>query len=1478
MVALAGLGYLALGRDAITVAVVGVALGFAVGFLRRRIEERMVAGPRHAHRPRTLTARDTGFRLHGVWRAAELATADPSHPGIAIALLRQLAAEAKTASEPVVAAVANARLAVLELGRGHAQRADASARVASELLEASSPARRRRTEALARAGIALVRLELGQDALEILPQLEHLPARWPATREARQLCVDAYIRAGRPDDAVAVMSKAHQGLSGSRDMATTIDSQVAAAHAMVARGELNAAKAYILKELSPRIEELANTATRDEVPGPDLRARIVAASGRTALLLGDIELRNGFAADALAAFEQAVVRVRPTGAHVLVTTALVLKGAALSGLGRWEECVAAIEEGVDVIEAQRRQLASGDARTQAIVSSARLYRVAFESLHAVQLADGSNRAGIVAATLMEALHQSALADALHAVQFDLGPEAGELHQRMSELEAGARQNASGVGARLGEQREAAVDAIRSDLADTVSRAFAQAYLPRQVDLDELRITCGQAHVLSYYHCPTDEGPTGYCVWLAPEGQPVVHVVQVRDPDAAALLAFLASNLGTEPLCLTQTVRTGNHHAMWSSLGESLLPPGLLVQLRKLDRSEALHLIVVPDGPLARIPWPAVLVDQDRTLAEVAAIQMIPALELLDPSASAASMATRGIFHADPDLMNDVATEAFVGAVSESSASRMLLVPYKTRDEIVAALRHPWWAGIVFAAHGKGSGLNQQVKLGDGTFLSIADVLAGNLRWPPWVFFGSCFVGSVEQRVGGEALGLPIACLLGGAHTVIGGTVEVAKEQTDRLSRDALAGMAEGLHPARALRQAQLALGRGPAFTKVNGWAAFTCISRIPPGAAMSGGPAAHWASAADDISVQVDAVASPTPPDRVGNRPKHQAALDETADLRRRLADASLLQRPTLAAALGNHCSTLAKLGLFDAALEANDEVLPIYRGLHEANPEKYVDQFATVLNQRSIYLGALGRHDAAFTAVHEAVTIIRPRAASDPDKYLRDLAKLLHNMSNDLGRLGRHDGAVAAISEAVRIRRCLADNDPNRFLRLLALSTETLADHLRAAKQPDESRAALEEAIHLRRTLAGSGPSADVARLLVELGKGLDDTGHYELSVVVLDEAVSNYREVTDEYPRYLRDLSSSLRRLSDALKSVGRTEPRRAAMDEAVTIRRRLALADPAQLDLLAMYLDRLCEPLSELARYEEAAAAREEAVAIWRRLCDAEPAEHLAQLGTSLHNLSVDLDVADHDKDALAACDEALGIRRRLAAGDPSHLPRLRTTLTLRARLLRHSGRHDESLGAIEEATAACRRLAAADASTHLADLACSLSTQKTALLRLGRTPGALMAIEEAAGIYRHLAEDDPQAHLHRLAMALRIVSDLRVELGQPRGSLSAIEEALGIARRLVESDQWTYLRDLAMLLATMSEGHRDLGDMHKALAAIDEVVAIRRSLARQDDGTGGPELSSALRERATVLTKLGRSEEARSAIDDAEAVSPVPEGTL
>ncbi|MBV6701335.1 tetratricopeptide repeat protein [Kitasatospora aureofaciens] len=526
---------------------------------------------------------------------------------------------------------------------------------------------------------------------------------------------------------------------------------------------------------------------------------------------------------------------------------------------------------------------------------------------------------------------------------------------------------------------------------------------------------------------------------------------------------------------------------------------------------------------------------------------------------------------------------------------------------------------------------------------------------------------------------------------------------------------------------------------------------------------------------------------------------------------------------------------LASTAVSLAETITGGYRMLAEANPDAFLRDLASSLNNLSIRLGEAGRREEGLAAIEEAVSIRRALVESNPDAHLPDLAMCLNNLSVDLGELGRREEGLAAIEEAVSIRRALAESNPDAHLPDLATSLNNLSIRLGEAGRREEGLAACLEAVRHYRALAKAGPDTylpDLALFLNNLSIRLGEAGRREEGLAACLEAVRHYRALAQANPdAHLPDLAMSLNNLSNRLGEAGRREEGLAACLEAVRHYRALAQANPkSYLPGLASSLNNLSVRLREAGQREEGLAAIEEAVSIRRALAESNPDAFLPDVASSLNNLSVNLGELGRLKEGLAASLEAVGIRRALVESNPdAFLPDLASSLNNLSVDLGDTGRWEEGLAAIEEAVGIRRALAEVSPDAFLPDLASSLNNLSNWLTEGGQQEEGLAASLEAVHHYRALTQTNPEAFLPDLASSLNNLSNRLGEAGRREEGLATIEEAVRHYRALAQTNPDAHLPDLAMSLHNLSANLGGAGRPDEGLATIQEAASIRRALA-------------------------------------------------
>lgn len=216
--------------------------------------------------------------------------------------------------------------------------------------------------------------------------------------------------------------------------------------------------------------------------------------------------------------------------------------------------------------------------------------------------------------------------------------------------------------------------------------------------------------------------------------------------------------------------------------------------------------------------------------------------------------------------------------------------------------------------------------------------------------------------------------------------------------------------------------------------------------------------------------------------------------------------------------------------------------------------EHSRVLLGLSHWLAQLGRQEEALVAIEQAVTSFQELARSQPDTFLPNLATSLNNQANLLRDLGRPEEALAVILEAVGMGRQLAAARPDEFTFFLAGSLANLAVRLADLGRREDALAASQEATGLYRQLAAARPdefNPRLANTLELLASDLSNLGRQEDALAVIEQAVTIHRHLATSWPVvYAPRLESSLLIKADVLASLGRESEADSARAEAAHV----------------------------------------------------------------------------------------------------------------------------------------------------------------------------------------------------------------------------------------------------------------------------------------------------------------------------------------
>jgi tetratricopeptide (TPR) repeat protein len=476
-----------------------------------------------------------------------------------------------------------------------------------------------------------------------------------------------------------------------------------------------------------------------------------------------------------------------------------------------------------------------------------------------------------------------------------------------------------------------------------------------------------------------------------------------------------------------------------------------------------------------------------------------------------------------------------------------------------------------------------------------------------------------------------------------------------------------------------------------------------------------------------------------------------------------------------------------EAAVEAYQQALAIYRQLAQQQPQVYEPYLATTLNNLGNALRDLRRLEAAVEAYQQALAIYRQLAQQQPDVYEPDVAMTLNNLGNALRGLRRLEAAVEAYQQALAIYRQLAQQQPEVYEPDVAMTLNNLGNALCGLRRLEAAVEAYQQALAIYRQLAQQQPQVYepyLATTLNNLGNALRDLRRLEAAVEAYQQALAIYRQLAQQQPQvYEPYLATTLNNLGNALRDLRRYEAAVEAYQQALAIYRQLAQQQPQVYEPdVAMTLNNLGNALCGLRRLEAAVEAYQQALAIYRRLAQQQPQVYEPDVAGTLNNLGAALSDLRRLEAAVEAYQQALAIYRQLAQQQPEvYEPYLAMTLTNLGAALRGLRRYEAAVEAYQQALAIRRRLAQQQPQVYEPYLATTLTNLGVALRDLRRLEAAVEAYQQALAIYRRLAQQQPQVYEPDVAGTLNNLGAALSDLRRLEAAVEAYQQALAIYNR-------------------------------------------------------------------------------------------------
>ncbi|MFJ5643684.1 CHAT domain-containing protein [Streptomyces sp. NPDC093223] len=507
-----------------------------------------------------------------------------------------------------------------------------------------------------------------------------------------------------------------------------------------------------------------------------------------------------------------------------------------------------IRAGLQLIETDRLLLLAEDNREAWLTARRDLTHHVFDLL-----ADGRRlyraKAGELALWLLESFHRSLtvgiLADAhvlsvdteLLAALADLSDvEAAGLFEAVTETPLTERKSADG----LSDYRERVAGRLR------LLRESGAPTDPVDIDVLTRRL---RGHSALIYQCrrdSTDGSWTVHAALATPSAGFLVHRSHItRAPRGDARACHLTAAGALDALAHPDQPQAGDlfkvglDAPVWRELTDALIPPAWWEALLADSDVDGHELFVVPDGPLSYLPFAALLAPDGRPVVEHLTVSFLPALAYLraEPDPAATGPVSVVVVHREPHLEGADLEEA-----SWVSVAPHLTVREATgRKTLVDALQErPSPQAVVVSTHGVAGGLSSALQLADGTVLSAAAAL--NIAWPSSVFLASCWVNGMDIATGREPFAMPMACLLRGASTVIGGLVPVYSRITADIVAALVVELPYGNITSPQLRRAlaRHTIGRDPVWLAAEDFALMMVWAIAPSSERPATYPAALW--------------------------------------------------------------------------------------------------------------------------------------------------------------------------------------------------------------------------------------------------------------------------------------------------------------------------------------------------------------------------------------------------------------------------------------------------------------------------------------------------------------------------------------------------------------------------------------------------------------------------------------------------------------
>lgn len=528
----------------------------------------------------------------------------------------------------------------------------------------------------------------------------------------------------------------------------------------------------------------------------------------------------------------------------------------------------------------------------------------------------------------------------------------------------------------------------------------------------------------------------------------------------------------------------------------------------------------------------------------------------------------------------------------------------------------------------------------------------------------------------------------------------------------------------------------------------------------------------------------------------------------------------------------------YDKALKCYENILVVFRQLSEKDPNVYMPDVATTLNNIGNLFSDKNEMSNARHAYEEALRIRRILCEKNPDVYLPDVAHALNSWGLFLSRNNDMIDAKKAYEEAILINTLLSDKQPDVYLPFLATNLNNLANLLFAQNDIITAKKNYEKALQINRDFGQKEPDLYlpvIGTSLINLGLLLESQKENHNASQLFEEALQIYRQLVKKNPdKYMPVLAMSLNVFGNFLQRQNEMSAARQSFEEALSINRKLAGNDPD------VYLPAVAETLNNLGLLSHnqndiiaAKQAFEEELLIYRRLADKNPDVYLLTLASGLNNIGNLLRDENELNSAKLAYEEALSINRRLSEKNPDiYLPEVAMILNNLGNLLHDQNEMNTAKQAFEEALLIYRKVAEKNPGEHKLSVAANLINLGNLLYDLNELDSAKKAFDESLQIYRQFSETNQDECLPHMVTVLDHLGNLLLINNEIIDAKQAFDEALQIRRQLAGKYPDEYLPELSATLNNYGNWLMTINDLSGAKKAFLESLQIYQQLAENE----------------------------------------------